>query len=175
MDVLELFERGTEWTAGKVAGTTDKLEWTTPCDQWDVRAVLNHMIETQQYFAASGRGEEATPPSPTPPPLIGDDPAAAYDASRRETSRVFREPGVIERTGPALGIAFCDSLIHGWDVARATGQDDAMPDELAAAAFSMLDGQLTDDRRGNAFAPATDVADSASAQEKLLAYTGRKA
>ena len=174
MDVLEHFERGTEWTADKVAGASDKLDWTTPCDQWDVRAVLNHMIDTQRYFAASGRGEEAALPSPTPPDVIGDDPVAAYDASRRETSQVFREPGVIERTGPALGIAFCDSLIHGWDVAHATGQDDTMPDDLAAAAFSMLNGQLTDGRRGNAFAPAIEVPDSASAQEKLLAYTGRK-
>ena len=173
MDLLDLFERGTDWTATKVTGATDKLDVATPCEGWDVRTLLNHMVDTQRYFAASGRGEDADLPSPTPPSLIGDDPVAAFDESRQETLRVYREPGVVEKTGPALGIAFCDSLIHGCDLARATGQDDTMPDDLATAAYSMLEGQLTDDRRGDAFAPAQDVADGASAQEKLLAYTGR--
>jgi hypothetical protein len=49
-----------------------------------------------------------------------------------------------------------------------------MPDDLAEAAFAMLDGRLTDDRRGEAFKPAIDVGEDASAQEKLLAYTGRQ-
>ena len=48
----------------------------------------------------------------------------------------------------SLGICFADQLIHGWDVAKSTGQSTTMPSELAEAAFAMLDGQLTDDRRG---------------------------
>jgi uncharacterized protein (TIGR03086 family) len=106
--------------------------------------------------------------------LTGDDPAATYEESRQETLRAHREPGAVEKAGPLLGIAFCDQLIHGWDLAVATGQDATMPDDLAQAAFAMLNGQLTDDRRGNAFKPAIDVPDDASAQDKLLAYTGRQ-
>jgi uncharacterized protein (TIGR03086 family) len=174
MDLLDLYERGTEWTASKVKGAADKLHADTPCDDWDVRTLLNHIVDTQNYFTASGRGEDANLPSQNPPSVIGDDPAAAYEKSRRDVLRTYGESGVIEKTGPALGIAFCDSLVHGWDLAKATGQDTAMPDDLASAAFSMLDGQLTPDRRGDAFGPARDVADDASAQEKLLAYTGRK-
>ena len=174
MDLLDLYERGTEWTASKVPGAAGKLEERTPCENWDVRTLLNHMIDTQQFFQATGRGEEANPPGPNPPALIGDDPAADFEESRQETMRVFREPGVIEKTGPSLGIAFADSLIHGADLARATGQDDTMPDDLAGAAFAMLNGQLTDDRRGDAFKGAIEVPDDARAQDKLLAYTGRK-
>lgn len=173
MDVLDLYERGSGWTAGKIAGAGDKLDAKTPCEDWDARTLVDHLLEAQRYFAATGRGEEGTLPSPNPPSLAGDDPAGAYEASRQEILQVYGEPGVIEKTGPLLGIAFCDSLIHGCDLARATGQDDTMPEDLAAAAFDMLDGRLTPDRRGDAFGPAIDVPDTATAQEKVLAYTGR--
>jgi uncharacterized protein (TIGR03086 family) len=83
-------------------------------------------------------------------------------------------PGVLEKSGMGLGIASVDQLVHGWDLATATDQDASMPADLAEAAFAMVDGRLTPDRRGDAFKPAIDVGDDASAQEKLLAYTGRQ-
>ena len=175
MDFLDLYKRATEWAATKVAGAKDKFDAPTPCEEWDVRALLNHMIDTQRYFAASGRGEDAALPNPNPPSsLIGNDPVAAWDKARNEIVRVYKEPGVVEKTRPALGIAFSDSLIHAWDLARATGQDTTMPDDLATAAFSMLDGRLTGDQRRGAFKPAIDIPDTARAQDRLLAYTGRK-
>jgi uncharacterized protein (TIGR03086 family) len=174
MDLLDLFERGSEWTASKIPGAVDQLGGGTPCESCDVRTLVDHMIDSQRYFAATARGEEASLPSPTPPALIGDDPVAAYAEIREETLRAHREPGVLDKTGPLLGIAFCDQLIHGWDLATATGQDATMPDDLAQAAFAMLDGRLTDENRAPGFKPAAEVADGATAQERLLAYTGRQ-
>jgi uncharacterized protein (TIGR03086 family) len=174
MDLLDLFERGTEWTASKIPAATDRLDEKTPCSDWDVRALLDHMIDSQQYFAATARGEEAALPSPTPPAAIGSDPVGAYEEIRQETLRAYRQPDVLEKTGPSLGIAFVDQLVHGWDLARATGQDATMPDDLAGAAFSMIDGRLTDDQRGAGFRPAVEVSDTATAQDRLLAYTGRR-
>ena len=175
MDLLDLFERGTDWTASKIPAATKQLDAPTGCDDWDVRALINHMIETQQYFASSARGEEASLPKPMPPELIGSDPVKVYAATTAETKKAFEQPGVIEKTGPSLGIAFCDQLVHGWDLANATGQDATMPDDLAAAAFSMLDGRLTDEqRKGGGFKPAVDVPAGASSQDKLVAYTGRQ-
>ena len=174
MDLLDLYERGTEWTASKIPAATGKLADGTPCEQWDVRNLLDHMIDTQEYFAATARGEEVSLPNPDPPARIGDDPIAAYAEIRDETLRAHREPGVLEKTGPSLGIAFVDQLVHGWDLAQATGQDATMPEDLAGAAFEMLDGKLTDENRGAGFKPAVSVADDASAQDKLLAYTGRR-
>jgi uncharacterized protein (TIGR03086 family) len=173
MDLLDLFERGSAWAASKVAAASSELDRPTSCDKWDVRAVLNHMLDSQRYFAASARGEEATLPNPTPPSLIGDDPAAAYEAMCQETLDAHRQPGVLEKTGPSLGIAFVDQLVHGWDLAKATGQDATMPEDLAQAAFAMIDGRLTDERRGDAFKQAGAVDDDASPQDRLLAYTGR--
>ena len=80
-----------------------------------------------------------------------------------------------EKAGPALGIAFADQLVHGWDLAHATGQDDTMPEDLAAAAFAALDGRMPDDQRGQFFKPAVPTSDDATPQERLLAYAGRSA
>ena len=173
-DLLERYRAASEWTVEKVAGARDQLDAPTPCDDWDVQTLLNHMVETQQYFVQSARGETASPPSPEPPDgLIGDDAAGAYERGREATIRTFSEDGVIERTGPTLGIYFSDTLLHGWDVAKATGQDTTMPEELAQAAYDVVHGAFTDDQRAGVFKPEVDVPDDASPQEKLLAYTGR--
>ena len=87
--------------------------------------------------------------------------------------KTFSEPGVIEKTGPSLGIAFADQLLHSWDLAKATGQDTTMPDGLAEAAYEMIHGRFTDEERVGVFKPEVEVAADASAQDKLLAYTGR--
>ena len=80
---------------------------------------------------------------------------------------------MIDKTGPALGIAFADQLLHGWDLAKATGQDAAMPDGLADAAFRMIHGRFTDEQRIGVFKPAVPTPPTATRQDELLAYTGR--
>ena len=172
-DLLGLYERASIWTASMVAGATEKLDAPTPCDDWDVEKLIDHMVDTQRYFVGAARGESATPPSPKPPHLIGDDPVAAFDAARAEVVDAYRAPGVIEKTGPSLGIAFSDQLLHGWDLAKATAQDATMPNGLPEAAFEMIHGRFTDDQRKGVFKPEVKVRADASAQEKLLAYTGR--
>ena len=173
-DLLDLYKQASEWTLTKVKGAANKLDTTTPCDEWDVRTLMNHMLETQQYFVGAARGEDASPPGPKPPKLLGDDPAADFARARSETMKTFGEKGVIEKTGPSLGIAFSDQLLHGWDLATATGQDATMPDGLAEAAYEMIHGRFTDEQRQGVFKPEVTVGKNASAQDKLLAYTGRK-
>ncbi len=173
IDLLDLYGRASEWTLSKVAGATRKLDAPTPCDEWDVRGLMNHMLETQHYFVGAARGEDASPPSPTPPELLGADPVADFGQARDETLRTFAEDGVIEKTGPSLGIAFSDQLLHGWDLARATGQDATMPAGLPEAAYEMIHGRFTDEQRKGTFKPEVAVAADASAQDRLLAYTGR--
>ena len=172
-DLLDVYGRVSGWTADKVKGATRKLDRETPCDEWDVRTLLNHMLDTQRYFTGAARGEDVSPPSPAPPNLLGDDPVATFERSRSDLMRAFREPAAIEKTGPALGIACADQLLHGWDLAKATGQDATMPEVLPALAYDMIHGRFSDEQRQGVFKPAVKVAPDASAQDKLLAYTGR--
>ncbi len=172
-DLLDLYERASAWTLDKVAGAATKLDTSTPCDEWDVRQLMNHMLDTANYFVGSARGENASPPSPEPPDLLGDDPVADFERARTETLDAFGEDGVIARTGPALGIAFSDQLLHGWDLATATEQDATMPAGLPDVAYEMVLGRFTDEQRNGVFKPEVAVAPEASAQDKLLAYMGR--
>jgi len=171
-DLLNLYRQASEWTAGKVAATTD-LDAATPCDEWNVRDLLNHMLDTQRYFLSAARGEQASPPGPNPPDLLGADPLAAFERMRDQVVEAFGGDGVVEKTGPALAIAFADQLIHGWDLARATGQDDAMPDGLPQAAYEFIHGRFTDEQRKGVFKAEVPVGDDATPQQRLLGYVGR--
>jgi uncharacterized protein (TIGR03086 family) len=171
--MLELYSRASDWTNGKVAGAASDLDAPTPCDAWNVRTLLNHMLETQQYFIRHARGEEASPPATMPPELLSDEPLNDFARSRTDMLATFGEPGATEQTDASLGIAFSDQLLHGRDLAKATGQDTAMPAELAKAAYETIHGRFTDEQRKGVFKPAITVADDATSQERLLAYTGR--
>lgn len=173
LDLLDLYGRASAWAATKVPGASAQLDAPSSCDQWDVRTLMNHMLQTQRYFVGAARGEDVAPPGGVPPDVLSDEPGADFDRARAETLQVFGEPGVVERTGPALGIAFCDQLLHGWDLATSTGQDTGMPAELPDAAYSFMYGRFTDEQRPGIFKPEIAIGQDASGQDKLLAYTGR--
>jgi uncharacterized protein (TIGR03086 family) len=175
-DLLKLYDQASEWTVGKIKTVTsnpDQLDTDTPCDEWKLSTLLDHMLETQRYFVGNANGEDAQLPQPAPPKLIGSDPAADFEQARAEIKRAFADPAVQEKTGPALGIAFSDLLLHGWDVAVATGQDATMPNGLADAAYEMIHGRFTVEQRKGVFKPEVRIGDDASPQDRLLAYTGR--
>lgn len=173
LDLLECYRRASAWAGERIARTTD-LDAPTPCTEWSVRDLVNHMLDTQRYFASAGRGEQASPPGPNPPDTLSEDPAQDWAAARAEVIGVFGAEGVIEKTGPAIGIAFADALLHGWDVAKATGQDATMPDGLAEAAYQTIHGRFTEEQRKGVFGPELEVAADATPQHRLLAYTGRQ-
>jgi uncharacterized protein (TIGR03086 family) len=172
LDLLDSYGRASAWTATKVPGAVSQLNAPTTCDGWNVRTLLNHMLEAQRYFVSSARGEKATL-SQDPPDLLSDDPISDFDQARAETIRTFGESGMIDKTGPTLGIAFGDQLLHGWDLAVSTGQDPTMPEGLPEAAYAMIHGRVTEEQRKGVFKPEISIAAESSTQQKLLAYTGR--
>lgn len=153
----------------------------TPCDEWDVCRVVEHLIGMNQVFAAMLAGEAA--------PQRGDEPAVDGLATAfRETSaalvRAFEQPGVLERSfvspmGSATGaerlqIRLYDLLAHGWDIARATGQPVRLPENAAEDALRFVRGQLSDEARPGRFKPAEPPRDDAPAIDRLVAFLGRQ-
>ena len=115
---------------------------------------------------------------------LGGDPAAASRTSADEMLAAFRAPGVLERThtvpaatlpGPAVvHLRTVETLVHGWDLARATSQPAPFPDELVEAELGSsreLLGRLPAGRRP--FGPFRPVADGAPAIDRLAALLGR--
>ena len=161
-----------------VAGITpDQLDNPTPCDDFTVRGVLEHMIGGATAFAAAYRGE-----APTEPDL--SDPLGGFGAVLGDLVAAITAPGALDRTvaapfGEVPGETFArfvvlDGLVHGWDMATATGQAYEPPDELVAAADAFARQALDPLRDGQTFADATEPAADASPIERLAAYTGRQ-
>lgn len=172
-DLLDLYDRGSAWAVETISGVTDKLDAATPCDEWNVRSLLNHMLDTQHYFLGAALGENRSPPSPVPPELLSDDPVADFRKVRADMLAAYSKSGVVEKTGASLGIAFSDLLLHAWDLARATGQDATMPAGLAEADYGIIYGVFTDEQRKGILKPEVPVGEDVSAQDRLLAYSGR--
>jgi len=182
MDTLKLLARTFESTGRIVAGVRpDQMGAPTPCREWDVRALLDHAIGVIAGFAAAAAGEDPS----GEPPTIGHNPQPAFDTAARATLDAWHRPGALEGmctiahgiTVPAqvaAGINLIDTLVHGWDLARATGQDSSLDPELATAALEISRQVVTDDiRTSGAFGPAVPVADAASPTEALVAFLGR--
>lgn len=175
MDLLELYDDSSMWTRSKIEGAVDQLDAPTACVDWAVRDLVNHLLHARELFVGAAAGRPAGPPTGKPPALMGSDPVADYEAARRDVLEAYRKEGAVEQAGMMLGIAVVDTLVHGWDLAKGTGQDTAMPLGLAEAAFALIDGRLDDPTsRGDYFAEAIEVADDAPVQDKLVAYLGRQ-
>lgn len=173
MDLVDLYARSSAWTLDKVVGAADQQQARTPCEKWDVGTLMDHMLETQQYFVGVARGQDVSPPGQEPPHLLSSDRATDFRHAREETLAAFGADGVLQKTGPLLGVAFSDQLLHGWDLAVATGQDADVPEDLAAAAYGFLHGRFTDEQRAGVFGPEIPVGPDATVQQQLLAYVGR--
>jgi uncharacterized protein (TIGR03086 family) len=153
----------------------------TPCTDWTVRQVVNHLIGMNRVFAALLAGE---PPPPRPSPDdVEVDPVGAFRDSAVALQAGFGRPGVLESSyqgplGSATGaerlqIRIYDLLAHGWDLAQATGQPADLPDDLAEESLAFARSQLTEQARPGRFGPAQIVAEQAPAIERLVAFLGR--
>jgi uncharacterized protein (TIGR03086 family) len=160
---------------------TDQWSAPTPCTEWTVRRLVDHLIGMNRVFAALLVDE---PPPPRPAAgHIEADPVGAYRDSAARLLTVFERPGVIERSyrgplGAATGaerlqIRLYDLLAHGWDLAMATGQPVELPDDVVEQSLMFVRTQLTDDARPGRFGAAQPVADNAPAIERLVAFLGR--
>ncbi len=177
MDVLaQLDELGT-LLSGVVGGIRpDQLNAPTPCAAFSVGGVLEHMIGGATAFAAAFRGT-APAPAGTADVLAGFGPALGA------LGEAIAAPGALERTiaapfGEVPGETFArfvvlDGLVHGWDLAIATGQGYAPSDVLVAEVYAFAEGALPGLRDGDTFAAATEAPRSATGIERLAALTGR--
>src|SRR5437870_1715721 len=102
-DLIDLFDRASAWTASKIPSAAKCLDDPTPCDEWNVRALLNHLIQGQAFFQAAASGEQ---PSESPADVVGDDPARQYEEGRRATLDAFRQPGALEKAGFFANVAY---------------------------------------------------------------------
>ncbi len=158
--------------------SADDLSTPTPCEGWDVKALVEHMTWVVNAFAA-GLGAEQ------PSADAGADPVAAYQQAADALTRQIHLPEALDQTldlpfgqMPAeqgLNIALADQMIHTWDLSKALGRPYSMDERLAAGTLAGLHHMLTPERRGpgQPFGPEVPCAPDAPVQDRLVAFTGR--
>jgi uncharacterized protein (TIGR03086 family) len=173
-----------EATEQVVAVVRDQ-QWSasTPCPEWNVRDLFEHLVTGNYLFASILRG---TPLEMARQELSEPDgaPLSRYRDAGASLLAAFRMPGVLEQvfTVPvgavpgvaALHLRMTEVLVHGWDLARATGQLAEFPDDLAEQELIFSRRMLADMPPGRApFAPPQPVSDDAPAIVRLAACLGR--
>ena len=152
----------------------------TPCTEWDTSQLVDHLITGNQHFASLVRGQPSEPAAPAAGGRAKD-----YHVSAAALRAAFAAPGALERiyqspAGPAPGTALIhlritEQLVHGWDLARATGQPSALPEDLARQALALSRAQLSDTPREHLpFGPPQPVSGDALAADQLAAFFGRR-
>jgi len=144
MDQLDALARSADLFESKlVAVPASSMNAPTPCDDWDVSQLIRHSIAGATMSAAILRGasrDEAV--AILDATTLDQDPVAQFRRCADDLAAAFAGPGALERTvaHPAmdmpvaqlLGFRIGDNLIHAWDLARATGGDESLDDELVA-------------------------------------------
>jgi len=187
-----LFESVLGHLASAVEVADGNLGRPTPCQDYDVAALRHHVLGWLQFFAAAlndpdGVTERIDPESWVleaeiePPAAIveraGAEIAAAVDdgvAGRLVTMSQARMAG-----DGVLAMALGEYLVHGWDLAIATGRDwaPAGNDEAAETALAFLQGTVAPEYRGpdsGFFGHEVEAPEGASAFERLLCFAGRQ-
>jgi uncharacterized protein (TIGR03086 family) len=181
---VEQLSQASDFTDQLIAAVHDD-QWAgpTPCAGWRVRDLVSHVVAGNSLFAAALRGGQ--PPAAHQGAVLPEAGLlSAYRDSAAELLGAFREPGALDAmvtvpfgTVPgvvALHLRITELLVHGWDLARATGQPATVPDGLAEQELAFSRSKLADippDRRP--FGPPQPVASSAPAIDQLAALLGR--
>ncbi|HVK20543.1 MAG TPA: TIGR03086 family metal-binding protein [Actinokineospora sp.] len=186
MNLAELHRRACE-RFGEHARAVRPDQWNgaTPCADWDVRALVNHVVGEDLWTAPLMAGatiEEVG--DKFDGDVVGADPAAAYTEATAAAVAAVSAEGALGRTvhlsfGDVPGEEyawqlFADHLIHGWDLARAIGADDRLDPELVDACAGWFARNEEIYRSAGAVGPRPDLPADADQQTVLLAAFGRR-
>ncbi|MET9432254.1 MULTISPECIES: TIGR03086 family metal-binding protein [unclassified Streptomyces] len=165
----------------------DQWDAPTPCTEWTVRDLVNHLTGEQLWVVPLVRdgltmedvGDRFDGD------VLGDDPVGVWDRAAAEAVEAFREEGALGRTvhlsyGETPAEDYCrqmvdDAVIHAWDLSRAIGADEQLPKALVDFATRDIAPQAAGLSKSGLFAPPVKTPPGADPQTKLLAMVGRKA
>ncbi|HEX5543754.1 MAG TPA: TIGR03086 family metal-binding protein [Micromonospora sp.] len=185
MDLLEAYRRSlTEFTDRVAQVGSDQWTAPTPCPDWNVRALVNHVVSEDRWTVPILAGATiAEVGNRFDRDLLGSSPATITADATAEAERAASEPGALDRTvhlsagdTPAseyLRQLLADHLVHGWDLAVAVGAEPRLDSEAVhecAIWFTQAERMYRD---AGLIGPRFDVPGEASEQDRLLAAFGR--
>ena len=174
-DVVSRHRTACDGFSSRVDAVKDQWDAATPCPDWTVRDLVEHVVGNHEGVVAALGGTVARDP---------DDLAATWRAVSSAAFQAFEGEGALDTVVPGpmgempvgrfLNILTTDVLVHTWDLARAIGADETIDAELAQRAYEKaLPG---DDllRAPGLFGPKVAPPDGATPQETMLCFFGRE-
>jgi len=188
-DPRPLYDGALSWALGVVrAVRPDQLTAATPCSDLDVRALLAHLVATVDRATAVGRGTDATTVPWAVALVPGDEWGNAYEEGINTMWAVWRDDvdGTARLDRPvrapfgtvpgraALMAYTSETLVHGWDLAVATGQRAEADPALVGPVLTLMQRLLPADPRGGhiPFAPPVPSREGAGPTERLANWCG---
>ena len=187
IDVLPLFHRALTRYGSLVHEIPDGgWSGSTPCTEWDVRALVNHLAGEIRWMVPLFDGKSVADVGDSlSGDLLGDDPVGAWDRAVDAVIATVDAPGAMEGTirlsrreitgaGYTTEV-FTDLAIHGWDLARAIGGDETMDADILQVVDDIMRPVVAEMKASGAFGPVVTPPEGADAQTRLLAMLGRVA
>ncbi|WP_326653358.1 MULTISPECIES: TIGR03086 family metal-binding protein [unclassified Streptomyces] len=164
--------------------SADQLSAPTPCKEWDVRGLVNHLVLYSSHGLEHRALRKQLPEELTGRDFTTDaDWAEQYAAQLDRAVAAWSDPAVWEgevdlgsaaMPAPVIASLITKELaVHGWDLARATGQDYRISDAAAALILTVVDEHAEIYRQYDGFADAVPLPDGAPAFDRALADSGR--
>lgn len=188
MDSLALLRRASDFYDSHLAAVTSD-QWPMPsiCHGWSVKDLADHVLGGNRFAVGMLAGLD-TPTAFAAALAEGfdDDPVTTCRASMQAQLAAFEAPGALDVVvhHPAgdigarqfLGFRLGDLLLHGWDLARSTGGDDTLDEELVPAVWGAYQSGLSaaDDRGAFGDGASGTISSDASLSLRLLDLTGRR-
>lgn len=182
-----LYQRASDVFDAPIRGVRPD-QWTapTPCAEWNVRQLVNHVVVEDLWMPPLLAGQTiAEIGDRFDGDQLGQDPVASWDAAVTAARAAAAQPDAVSRTvhlsygdesaAEYLMQMFADHLIHGWDLATAIGGDTRLPADLVDACAAWFSEREALFRAGGAIGDRLPVPDDADPQTRLLAAFGRAA
>jgi len=180
-------QQAVEGFADRVQRVRD-AQWTaaTPCAEWDVRALVNHVAGELRWIPPLLEGKTiADVGDELSGDLLGEDPMSSWAAAARKATGAALEPGAVDRTvhlsygdrpaGAYLSEVAGDIVVHTWDLARAVGSDEHLDENSVRRAYEALKPMDAMVRQPKVFGPKLSPPPGSDLQTEFLYFLGRRA
>lgn len=150
----------------------DQLDQPTPCHEWTVGALVDHLVNAPTAFTMQMAGEQ--PDWSAEPPHVGADREQAFSTAGRALVDAWSAADGSDQPSP-LEWQLAELSVHTWDLATALGESTSGLDpEVAERGLAFMQAGLTDDNRGAAFAPEREAPAGADPYTRIAAFAGRE-
>lgn len=185
---MKLLEAHGDALAGfdRLVGRIRDEHWDqpTPCSEWTVRDLLNHLVYEQLWVPDLLAGKTVAEIGDRyDGDVLGEEPIERWRTTSQAAREAWLQPGVLSRDvylsrGPTPATQYgwemvLDLAVHGWDLARGIGGPSPISDDVAETLLPLFAEQVSAFQGLGIFDPPVPVPDTATPHDKLIALSGR--